>query len=118
MNMIPSGFSFVVKRSEWHRGKSSVGSRLLRWDGKKCCVGFCMMALGFDPKELKMVPCAGSIENPVAQELEHKILGSELMPTQPHIYGTNDNEHLSDSEREDLLTQKFAAIGIAVTFID
>jgi hypothetical protein len=110
---IPSDFSFVVKRSEWYRGK--FGSRLLRPDGFKCCVGFCMLALGFSEDAIRHIPTAGSIDSALADELERKILTGAGMG---HIYAINDNPNISNEEREGFLTEAFKDIGITVTFIN
>jgi len=42
----------VVNRNTWYRGEGMGESRLLRKDGKKCCVGFLAIELGACRKDL------------------------------------------------------------------
>ena len=113
---------FVVKRSEWSRGKINEPSKLLNGKNDKCCLGFLSLACGYTTEE---------IEEEVAPGLVVKTLNKNLFPeTIADLAGTNtdltnslmfvnDSYHYaSDTDREIKLTELFAEGGIEVTFED
>jgi hypothetical protein len=114
---------FTVKRSEWYRGHTETGSRLLREDGQKCCVGFLCLSTGIPDRSLMG---RGAVHNLNSTAGGPRWL-SELFvdPTGPgatdwgvSVYLDNDSPMLSANEREHRLTARFAEKGIKVTFVD
>lgn len=45
--------TLVIKNSEWLRGETSLNSFLVRYDGKKCCIGIDAIARGISAEFLR-----------------------------------------------------------------
>ncbi|MDE2020468.1 MAG: hypothetical protein KGJ13_09055 [Patescibacteria group bacterium] len=96
--------SFTVLRSRWLRGRGNSHSYLYRHsDAKMCCVGFFARAGGLRAKEIDNMKELGDVGTPLERALGE-------------IYAVNDNEDLSDKERESKLKRRFADLGVRVTF--
>ena len=124
-----SNFKFVVIRDKWARGRTNVSSELLNIMGNMCCLGFLGKACGYNDEDLKQVPSPGYI---VYEYIDGKVLSkfpSSLVmldakhpfecrdtPACRNLMKINDDEEISDQEREKLLTEKFLEIGIEVEF--
>ena len=75
-----------IDRNRWLRGEGSGVSRLLRsTDGKMCCLGFCMLALGRTEEQIRDVttPAAkerlGFNETPLSVPVEAPGFGTSLV---------------------------------------
>jgi hypothetical protein len=111
---------FTIARDRWWRGKGSDGSSLLREDGNRCCVGFYFTAHGvgdamlggchYFPRLAKEVFTGCPIEHTWLRETRDNESGG--------VYRINDDTEISDAEREAKLTERFAANGYRVTFVD
>jgi hypothetical protein len=114
---------FTVKRSEWYRGRTESGSRLLRRDGQKCCVGFLCLSTGSPEKSLAERSAVHSLNSAARvpgwlAALFVVTLGPGPTDWGASIYSDNDSPMLSENERERRLTALFAEKGIKVTFVD
>ena len=115
---------FTVKRSEWLRGLGvdedggANGACLLDYSGKRCCVGFLAKECGIDDEYARNEPILSTATSGCSMNEEKPL--KELCTTMnaDGIYKTNDDDSISDPAREALLTSKFAALGIAVEFVD
>lgn len=120
----------VIDRAKWHRGKGPNESCLLRnGDGKMCCLGFYMAAVGTRPAELRGTPYPSRIK-PLPEEarwLFHKATmqmpsgstddGSTDDTWQTFLATTNDHQGIPDERREREIRDAFATQGIAVSFV-
>ena len=110
--------SFTVVRSNWYRGLTGAGSKLLNERGEQCCVGFYSSACGFNNGNIRGM---GSVSELVDLKLPDQInIGRDQRQYDPFIdaYRINDNPNLKDDERERLLTEWFAERDIEILFVD
>ncbi len=113
-----SAKKFVVKRSEWRRGKGPFGSLLCRKDGMKCCLGFMGKQLGIDessmgvgyPHSLESGLLARFPALPISDSWRGIIHWEDFA----HI---NDDPNLSDDERETELKKLAERAGFEFEFI-
>lgn len=128
---------FTINRTAWLRGEGSDKSFLIRMcDGKQCCLGFLGLACGYDIRDLlqSTTPVRADVvrrnfyrsnENPLPCEAtlwpKKIIINDEIGYTRTditdHLMAINDKRNISDSEREEKLTELFESIGIEVEFI-
>ena len=119
---------FVVKRSMWYRGHGTNGSKLLRDDGKKCCVGFLAEACGLESSQiidkgtLIKVDAVADLpnEHPVhdfAWKLSTSVFTNDSRSLMS-IYEVNDWEGAKPKVRERYLRILFRALGIKIRFED
>lgn len=110
--------TFTVKRSEWYRGKGDEESKLLREDGKRCCIGFVGQQCGFaDERLLGISTVARARDNgdsSVWPAWMLKELGGEIQ----EAYTVNDRESITDGEREAQLKEIFKRNGDEIVFVD
>ena|SRR3990167_304742 len=114
----------VIRRSEWLRGEP-LKSCLLRGDGKRCCVGIYLAALGVPDRVLR--PRGGRatarsvfLEDPdwfpeSASWLVHDWLDSQVAH---ELYAVNDSTTIDKHEIEANIAALFASQGITVEFTD
>ena len=103
----------AVDRNTWHRGKGLKGSRLLRPDGKKCCIGFLGIELGVCKKELLGLKVLGEVEVGAIEtfSLKHEI---RLM----RAYETNDDTKITEAVREARLIDIGQGMNVNFSFIN
>lgn len=117
--------TLIIDRTLWLRGEGSGDSYLLRErDGKMCCLGFYCVAHGLSTEDIadKSTPAYIphlTIEDaerfglkPLVQDVEYD---SDLCN---NLTMTNDNEWLSNPNRERLIIKYFAWMGVVVEFIN
>jgi hypothetical protein len=117
---------FTVRRSQWFRGNGHEFSRLKRHDGgKMCCLGFYALACGIPEQAITEIAFPSVIE--YGWDTDARIRMSWLWEARSDSTGlemeltigqVNDEESLSDKEREADLTKLFAFNDITVTFVD
>lgn len=135
-------FSFTIDRSRWARGKPEHGtSNWLRCtDGAQCCLGLFLSACGVPDDELTEI----GEPNDVAHDRHH--MRKETLPGRAkwlvccepdpeadewndetgftpseatcRLIDVNDNETLTEPEREAQVREWFALHGIDVAFVD
>lgn len=92
----------VIDRNTWYRGHGSLDSRLLRYDGQKCCVGFYAEQVLKAPPErildISVLARAGYGD---------PIMGTLIVT---NIYVVNDAPYLSAAHRERTLIDEFARV--------
>ena len=112
--------TFTVKRSEWFRGKGSVESKLLREDGKRCCIGFVGQQCGFTDEQLRNVSSVSwtLFNADVRKEQWPSWMSERYGGDIQAAYGTNDDEKLTDEERETKLKEIFARNSDEIVFVD
>lgn len=119
---------YIVKRSEWYRGKTW-GSKLLREDGRKCCIGFvgqqCGIsdedlrgrgAVSFSPYESTFSPSPSFVKFPEWMRPFDSRQNSSLPIAE--AYTVNDDPGISDEVREARLKEIFRSQGDEIEFID
>lgn len=122
--------TLVIDRTKWYRGHGSSGSALVRSaDHLMCCLGFCALQRGFTKDELLEIGTPGEIVS-VGRWQEDalwRVRGLVDTYDEGGIYETdvcdrlvdvNDDEDLSEPTRERRITELFAEIGVAVTFVN
>ena len=102
----------IVDRSRWLRG--SVNSRLLRDDGKMCCLGFVCLKLGYTEKEIKN-------KNTPYELTYNDIFGdfstyNAAKNTVYHLMKLNDSIITNDVDKEIEITEIGKEIGIQFKF--
>lgn len=111
--------SFQIDRRSWYRGNGSCRSRLLTFEGKRCCIGFYASACGVSDDRMKDVAtplslmCATQIALPGMLDTEKhtSIVASRLL-------GENDFSGHFDTKREARIKELFASIGVTVHFVN
>lgn len=110
--------TYTITRSTWLRGEGANLSKLLRpTDGKQCCLGQVALQCGNTPKQIL------DIRTLFRAITEKSATFPEWLTINDHsaaqiAYDINDDQHTSDSEKEDALTRLFAANGQELMFID
>lgn len=120
--------NLVIDKSIWLRGEGNEKSFLLRSaDNKMCCVGIYMKSCGFTTKELKDNGAVEDVEgyitydtkgDPEKRFKQAKCNWLQNRSTVSDLYETNDNEEISEAEREEQIIEGFAKNGVKVTFVD
>ncbi len=124
--------SFIVKRSNWSRGQSL--SCLLKYSGKMCCLGFAAKACGYADEHLIE---RGSPQDVIYNNSNYIALNKNLFPEsfmqydryKPYkisnsstifeIMNINDNQNISDDDREIKLKELFLTkLNIEIIFED
>ena len=112
---------FTVSRKTWLRGEGSKDSSLFRPEDKKmCCLGFLGRELCGATEE-QMELCDTPAETDPAINWIDGLLknpGKYNSDAAHRLMEINDEECMDDEEREKLLTEEFAKLGIAVKFED
>lgn len=126
----------VIDRNVWLRGDPR--SYLLRYDGKRCCIGIYLGACGVPDEKLKnqadvtsLVTSHGSAAlPPEARWMWEDFEGEQTdVPGSEYIYGINDmrpmaeredSKHyvVSEADRERKVREFFARHGVEVEFIN
>lgn len=112
---------FVVKRSEWYRGKGSSASMLLRKDGMKCCIGFVGQQCGIPDYELMCRRQVWTFTRSchletVWPEWMMRAVGDYTDINKAYVF--NDDPNISDTEREFKLAEIFKKNGDEIVFVD
>ncbi len=105
--------SFTVDRATWLRGNTN-GATLLDEEGCRCCVGFLARDMGHSDTEMF---CRSTLTD---LSYENANLPSGLADADEEtgaIYAVNDDDSLTDGQREATLTRLFADIGVEVRFV-
>lgn len=113
---------FVVKRSEWYRGRGGRYSRLLVVT-KRCCLGFVAQQCGIEDKDLMKNATPGQVGktnetfptnfySPYAENIE---MGPGWIMA---AMRTNDDQDITDPIREEQLKSLFVANGHTISFVD
>ncbi|SRR6266404_7023628 len=111
---------FVVDRKTWFRGKGSDESRLLRADGMRCCIGFVGQQCGvpdssmLQHSDIQAMRNAGKDVTRFPYWMSNKEINFEI----GKAYEFNDDEEISNEERENRLSDLFAKHGDTITFVD
>ena len=85
----------AVDRETWYRGEGMGESKLLRKDGRKCCVGFLSIELGACANKI----LGRDILNDVKGEAIEKFTdGYAVDLTQAYV--ANDDTNITEAERE------------------
>ena len=111
---------FIIKRSNWLRGKGSFRSRLLNDYGEMCCLGFLGKACGMSKRTLYGQTCPIMVDE-FGVRYPEKIINAKTKSNTKackRLMVTNDSERIKDSDREKSLKRQFKRIGITVKFID
>ena len=122
---------FIVDRQTWMRGRStwdgdSCESMLHNWQGRRCCLGFYLKAVGFTddemrcglPHELVVDPEDADLMPDWLVDVDPADMGATDTYDCDRIVEVNDSRTLTDTEREAALKNLFAAQGIEVVFTD
>jgi len=113
---------FTVDRQTWYRGKDTGESKLLRYDGTRCCIGFVGKQVGCTDDDLldvaEVIKMDSNNRNfPVwmREPYTHKGGGRTLIGEAYHV---NDDENLTDEQREARLKELFIEAGDEIEFIN
>ena len=109
----------VVSRKRWLRGEGSDKSMLLRpLDDKMCCLGFLACQVGAREEDIrdKTEP-----ESPFSSGWEWPSWmfdsSKPLVGLRYRLMTINDDASLSEEQRESILKEEFAKVGVEVEFI-
>ena len=116
-----------IDRSKWLRGEGGVNSKLLRYsDGKMCCLGFLALECGFEddeirnrsnPSELNCSPGQAGF-GWLVKEIYVGPRGWDTSRAGEEAIDINDNEKLTQDQRERMLADLFEDNGIELSFVD
>lgn len=115
----------VIDRSRWLRMTPDADEGyqpvLLNEEGHMCCLGFCLAAAGVGERRLigKAYPNAVYIKTPLPKSVRFLVQPYDKgFKTESLFTSINDDEKLTEAERESRLTEEFARRGVDVTFVD
>jgi hypothetical protein len=110
----------IINRAKWRTGGDSRiqtgegSTKLLNNDGFMCCLGFRCHQMGIPKKDLLgYLSPAGLSENWVIPDLVDSAGDTDFTTTAVDI---NDDECITQEEREKEITEHFATIGVTVEF--
>jgi len=122
----------TIQRSKWLRGEGPGQSYLIRrTDQKMCCLGFFGLACGLNPE--RMTDVGSPIGIPLMLKETYSKVWSSKVPEAKFLFSAgggghsesandlmnvNDNNNLTESDREREITAIFAKNGIEVVFTD
>ena len=120
---------FVVKRSKWYRGEGDAESRLQTSKNKMCCLGFYAKECGLKKKDILDIGSPGEVPYDIKNLWDTFLLESKthFYTDEPSISDSsiandmmeiNDNEFITEKERELRLKELFKTQGIKLKFID
>lgn len=133
----PPRTKVVIKRSQWSRGikgnclylSREDAAEVKKWDenngreihaGGKCCLGFACLVLGAEPEQITSLGLPGETGlNLPGLTRESEIFG-DMSDTEFSRYAANinDDQTITDEEREKNLTALAAKNGFDFEFID
>lgn len=117
--------TLIIDRRLWARGgRNSRHSKLLV-GGKLCCLGFHALACGLRKDEIEDMgtPRSAIVQHKLDIPEGMRFLFGDSIDHPPHsaaartLMEINDDEQITDDEREKQLTTVFTQYGWAVTFI-
>lgn len=125
----------IIEREFWLRGEGSLDSRLLRpSDGKMCCLGYYGKLCGLTTDQIKDIESPQTIE-PTQVDDGFSVKAVWVNPKQQgewlfmddnasipsvdceNLMVNNDDEDITDTVREQLISKTFAKHDIEVQFI-
>ena len=124
--------TFTVDRKFWVNARNSSDwnpSRLLNFNGMRCCLGFYCEEAGIPQEDLqdRISPnwlCEPETKNGLVvlrSDLPQKLYPQGSLQKAQHLFAramqVNDNRSLSDSDREQALIVLFAKYDIELTFV-
>lgn len=132
LTVLPELKKFTVRRSKWltpDKAKDlEIPSQLFHRDsGLMCCLGFALDACGIDPVKMAYVAWPGDLryldvmqtdlirENNNSSDGMYAECNSELSDEASEI---NDDDEISNADREQKLIGLFSKKGIELTFVD
>lgn len=108
--------NLVIDRQIWLRGTGNSHSRLLR-DGKRCCLGVYLGAMGLPDLELNGIPSPAATRSamyiPTFAWLVDQRGNSKLAN---RLMAVNDAQGIDEETRELWITEGFRQAGITVAF--
>ena len=112
----------TIDREKWYRGSGPEGSKLLRSeDGLMCCLGFYCMELGYEKEEIVGLGTpASSLLGPIKRPdwlVNNDGKGPLVSGSCGQLITTNDDEYISEKEREAAITTEFGVNGVEVEFV-
>jgi hypothetical protein len=117
----------TIDRNVWLRGEGPVASELLRAsDGKRCCVGIYLTALGVSDDRIRGKGIVGMLEAETRasvpgwlSEARSSSLASTGVPSDVTcLYDTNDFDTATAADRERIIAEIFAKHDVEVEFVN
>ncbi len=108
----------VIDLLKWARG-GHPGTYLLGQDGRRCCLGFLGQACSIQDHEMLSRPNPDMCvkDNPdLAKLWPEEVVNDEVSDWTVKAIRINDDRHIDELERCDLLTKHFKLIGIDLEF--
>jgi hypothetical protein len=102
----------TVDRAKWYRGEGPDLSRLLRGDGKMCCIGFLGKAMGIPDDAMIGVETLYGTTIPEACAFSDQYRDALI-----DAYDVNDKKGMKAAEREQKLKRLGKKMGVAFTFV-
>jgi len=111
---------FTIDRRAWLRGEGTDASWLLRLsDGKACFFGWYLRACGVPDALLGDVACPTHVPTRLLPHWIRRFSNSACVShAAQRLMSINDDESLTDSDREAALITLAAAEGLSVRFLD
>lgn len=112
---------FVIDRECWFRGHGQEkDAYLLNEDDDKCCLGFYAMACGHDEMDIRGLQTPEDLSEPwntfLLKPSDDEINSPKNSDICTKLMDINDNPGLNEVEREELIAEKFARLGVIVKF--
>lgn len=111
--------TYYVSRKKWLRGQGEKSSALLRKDGMRCCLGFVGEQCKIPRKALINKKTPISLKVDIRDRWPKWMVGAGLHINSEDAYTamrTNDDEGMTEREREKRLREIFRANGDRIVF--
>lgn len=117
---------FEVKRPEWYRGREMESALFVQessrvkdeFDRKRCCLGFFANACGLSDDQI--CNCQSTVDIP--KDIVRNFASSEWSDLKKMLINemirVNDDEYMSDKDREENLTALFKKAGHEIVFVN
>ncbi len=105
--------TFTVSRKRWHRGQGTSGSALRLEYGKQCCLGFLGQSCGIRAKDMLGISMPYHLE----EELHNKFPQLGNIYYWANFSQINDDDEITDKEREQKLKDLAKANGFRFRFV-
>lgn len=112
---------FIVDRKTWYRGQGGITSRLLNFEGQRCCIGFVAQQCGVPDEACRDIVSVDGIRKLITSRAAWPawFIGDFGRDTKDlgQAYRINDDKDITDEARESALEELFASHGDTMEFV-
>ena len=108
----------TVDRRAWTRGQPPESTCLQSTDGKRCIWGFILRAMGVNDKFLLNVQLPNEIADYIPPASKWILTDKSKIPISYELAAINDNNTLTEADRESQIIKRLKGTGIFIEFLN